>query len=900
MDKKVAHIVSHSHWDREWYMPFEKHHIKLVQLIDDILELLDEDNGFCSFFLDGQTIALEDYLQIRPENEEKLKKYIKEDRIFVGPWYVLQDEFLTSSEANIRNLLVGMKQAQKFGKVSKIGYFPDAFGNAGQMPQILSQAGMKGIFFGRGVKPVGFDNQVDVTGDYESVFSEMNWQSPDGTKLLGVLFANWYCNGMEIPTDKEKAKEYWDAKLAGAEKFASSHHLLFMNGCDHQPVQKDLVEAIKTAEELYPDIEFKHSNFDDFIAGVLEDNKNEFSTISGELTSQDTDGWMTLVNTCSSRIYQKQANQKAQSLLEKQAEPLNVYASLYGKKYPNEWLEYSWKTLMQNHPHDSICGCSVDDVHDEMDARFKKSIHVSEELVIDALKVLAENTDTSMFTDEERPFVVTNTTGFDRTGVVKFELDLHHIYDSDVHKIWKEVDIWNVDEWCVVDENHNVIPATLKDLGRKFKYDLPDDKFRKPYIAQFVEVEFEAENVPANGVKVYALTKKANVKANSLVTADNTMENDFVKAVINENGTVDLTVKETGHTFKSICGYEETGDMGNEYIYFCPINTTPIYSADTKADSIKLVEDDGYKATFEVKHTLKVPVSADEVLLKEQQDITPFFERKAGRSAELVDFNITTLFTLEKSSRGLKIKSTFDNKAKDHRVRMLFPSALETSTHLADSIFEAVERQNRVSACWENPSNCQHQQYYASISDGENGLTVANFGLNEYEVLPDNDNAIAVTILRSIGEMGDWGYFPTPKAQCIGENTVEMMVIPHKGDLIASKAFKEAHQFQTNMEVVQTTAHTGDIKSGNSFIEYEGYGVVMTAVKENELTGDIVVRFCNLSDKDTVLKVKANFAHKACHMSNVIEEEKEEINVENGFYNVEMGKYKICTLIFKK
>ena len=58
----------------------------------------------------------------------------------------------------------------------------------------------------------------------------MMWESPDGTKLPGILFANWYNNGVEIPVDEAEAKVYWDKKLADARKFAATHQLLLMYG----------------------------------------------------------------------------------------------------------------------------------------------------------------------------------------------------------------------------------------------------------------------------------------------------------------------------------------------------------------------------------------------------------------------------------------------------------------------------------------------------------------------------------------------------------------------------------------------------------------------------------------------------------------------------------------------
>lgn len=128
--KKVVHIISHSHWDREWYMSFEQHRMRLMDLMDGAMELFEKDENFKSFHLDGQTIMLDDYLEIKPENREKLEKYVREGRFFVGPWYILRDEFLTSGESCVRNILVGLQEAAKYGEVCPVGYFPDAFGNA--------------------------------------------------------------------------------------------------------------------------------------------------------------------------------------------------------------------------------------------------------------------------------------------------------------------------------------------------------------------------------------------------------------------------------------------------------------------------------------------------------------------------------------------------------------------------------------------------------------------------------------------------------------------------------------------------------------------------------------------------------------------------------------------------
>ena len=383
--KKKVYIISHSHWDREWYMPYEQHHMRLITLIDDLLEQFETNPDFNSFHLDGQTISLDDYLEVRPNKREALQKAITEGKLKIGPFYILQDDFLTSSESNTRNMLVGLEESRKWGAPVKLGYFPDTFGNMGQAPQMMLEGGLDVTAYGRGVKPTGFNNVVINDEKYTSQYSEMWWEGSDKSKVLGILFANWYSNGNEIPAEKEAAIKFWDTKLADAEQFASTNHLLIMNGCDHQPLQKDVTDAIKLANELYPDYEFLHSNFEDYINAVKADLPKDLNTVEGELTSQETDGWYTLANCSSSRIYLKQRNTEVSRQLENITEPLATMAAEITGEYPHDQLRYAWKLLMQNHPHDSICGCSVDEVHQEMMTRYLKSHEVGKFLANEAL-----------------------------------------------------------------------------------------------------------------------------------------------------------------------------------------------------------------------------------------------------------------------------------------------------------------------------------------------------------------------------------------------------------------------------------------------------------------------------------------------------------------------------------
>ncbi|UVI28259.1 alpha-mannosidase [Paenibacillus spongiae] len=913
MARKTAHIISHTHWDREWYMPYEKHHVKLIALMDALLDTLDKDPDYQSFHLDGQTIILDDYLQVRPEMREKLVRYVQEGRIRIGPWYILQDEFLTSSEANVRNLLVGHKDARAFGPVAKIGYFPDSFGNMGQAPQLLRQAGMSTAIFGRGVKPTGFNNSVSDSAAYESPYSEMTWRAPDGSEVLGILFANWYHNGMEVPVDEEAAKVYWQNKLRDVERFASTPHLLFMNGCDHQPVQSDLSAALDKARELYPDYDFVHANFEDYAAAVQQSIDTPLAVVDGELRSQRTDGWSTLVNTASARVYIKQANARVQTLLEKVAEPAAAIASLLGQNYPHHLFTYAWKTLMQNHPHDSICGCSVDEVHSEMMTRFAKSQTVAQTLAEDSLQVMLKQVDTSKFDafNGAVPFVVANYSGWQRSGTISVELEVASkpLYEPSPAEIYAGLEQIDIDGGIIVDDEGRALStAQVEDLGVKFNYTLPNDRFRQPYMARRVRVTLGVADVPALGYRTFAWIPAgsgAAAKPNADVQASATdaydpssrsLENEFFTVSVNDNGSLTMVMKATGQVYRDLCVYEDVGDIGNEYMFKQPEGDEALTTRGLSAE-VSLLEQTPTRTTVEIIHRWSLPAGADVLLEREMASMVPIQQRKSQRSAAMTPFVIRTQVTVQQGVNALRIKASFDNQAKDHRLRALFPSDISAATHHADSIFEIAERPNTPSSEWRNPSNTQHQQSFVALDETNRGLAVANIGLNEYEVLPDQRGTIAVTLLRAVGELGDWGVFPTPEAQCIGAQKAQFAIIPYGGSEQRSKAAAEAYQFQIPWMAAQTDIHSGSLPPVHGWLEWEGERLALSTFKVSEDGRDLIARWYNLSTEPTELIVKTGDVRADWYTSNILEEQGEMLPLsEGGLLRVQIKPAEIVTL----
>lgn len=847
--KKKVYIISHSHWDREWYMAYEQHHMRLIELIDDLLELFEVDPSFNSFHLDGQTIILDDYLQVRPEKRQAIQQAINEGKLRIGPFYILQDDFLISSESNVRNMLIGMEESRKWGTPVMLGYFPDTFGNMGQTPQLMKQAGISAAAFGRGVKPIGFDNQVLEAENYSSQYSEMWWKGPDQTAIFGLLFANWYSNGNEIPVEKEAALAFWKQKLADAEQYASTNHLLMMNGVDHQPVQKDISKAIHLANELFPDYEFIHSNFTDYLEAVQKDVPEDLGSVEGELTSQETDGWYTLANTASARVYLKQWNTKVQRQLENITEPLATIAYEVSGNYPHDQLDYAWKTLMQNHPHDSICGCSVDSVHREMIPRFEKADEVGKYLAQDSLEQLTAAIDTTGFPKDSFPFVIVNTAGMDKTGEaeITIELERKRFAEGIPEQLYQELENLPKRKYHVETKSGATIPAILSEETVQFGYDLPKDRFRVPYMARMIKVTLPLENMPAFSWETFALVEgeaKAEEKETMIHQSGRIIENGPLHLTIEKNGTITMEDRKNKRKLNNLHIFEDIGDIGNEYIFKQPFYDQPILSSNKENSEVKVLVDTPEIAKISILQEMEIPVSADERLEKEQQMVVEFRYRKAERSKEKRILQIKTIMTIRKDSKKIDFETTLDNQMKDHRLRVLFPTKLHVEHHEADSIFEVVKRPNHVSKSWENPTNPQHQQAFVNIHDEEYGVTVGNFGLNEYEVTEDGQ--IAVTLLRSVGELGDWGYFPTPEAQCLGEHRFNYSIELH-GPEEKFSTYLHAYAAQIPFSTQQIKHHEGTLISKQQYLTIKSETFAITALKRSKFSDKVIVRGFNMS-----------------------------------------------------
>ncbi|MBS7069720.1 MAG: alpha-mannosidase, partial [Streptococcus parasanguinis] len=616
---------------------------------------------------------------------------------------------------------------------------------------------------------------------------------------------------------------------------------LMMNGCDHQPVQRNLSEAIRVANELFPDVTFIHSSFDEYVQAVESALPEQLSTVTGELTSQETDGWYTLANTSSSRIYLKQAFQENSNLLEQVVEPLTI---ITGGHHHKDQLTYAWKTLLQNAPHDSICGCSVDDVHREMEVRFAKVNQVGNFVKTNLLNEWKGKLATQK-AQSEHLFTVINTGLHDKVDTVSTIVDVAVCPFKELHPTegFKKMAALILPDYHVEDLDGHLVEAEIEDLGASFGYTLPKDKFRQPYIARQVRVTVPVHLAALSWTTFQLLEGKA--PHHDGLFQNGVIDTPFVTLSIDDGLT--LYDKTTNEAYEDFLRFEDRGDIGNEYIYFQPKGTEPIY-ADLTA--YEVLENNARYAKILLKHDLTIPVSADEQLDAEQRGIIEFMNRKAGRSEELTTIPLETEMTVFVDDSQIRFKTRFTNTAKDHRIRLLVKTHNTRPSNDSESIYEVVTRPNKPAASWENPENPQHQQAFVSLYDDVRGGTVANKGLHEYEIL--GDDTIAVTILRASGELGDWGYFPTPEAQCLRDFEVEYAVECHQAQGRFS-AYRRAKALQTPMTSLQVEKHEGSVAASGSLLKHTALThpqVCPTAFKVAENEEGYVLRYYNMSQEN--------------------------------------------------
>lgn len=906
--KKEYCVISHTHWDREWYFTFEQFRFRLVKLIDNLLDIMEKEENFV-FHLDAQTIVLEDYLKIKPQNKFLLEKYIKEGRIIVGPWYIQNDFYLTDGEATVRNLLVGTKMANEFGGCGTTGYIPDQFGNISQLPQIYNQFGIKTCLVGRGYSFYHINDDDELERIMTS--PEFYWRGKDGSEVFTVRFTTWYNNAQRFSEDVSKNLKLIDhieAMYQGTDRIP---YYLLMNGVDHLEAQENLLEVLPPTNAALEKGVIKQctmQEFTDKAENYIKENDIDIEEVIGELRyGHDND---LLKGTLSARVYLKTANVKAQNKIENVVEPLYVMAEAMGFKgiYPKDYLEYLWKLLMENHPHDSICGCSIDAVHSNMMDRTARFNEAADELTNDILGVLTAHITREGVKENEYIVTVWNTSEMKISGTATVEFNFP-----------VEEDFEN---FAVIDEQGR---EAVFDVIRKDAYcmkttspiNLPGQIDCDSYLVKLAVDEIEPMSYRTYVVK--KIDGKCKVVDEQEVAAKEIkLENDLFMVEVNEMGEISVTDKKQNNTYVNCIRIEDMGEKGNSYIHYDVENDVPIVTDGIKPKNSVLKDTDIEKSCV-LRYTLNLPTHLDIETLT--------------RSEEMVENIVEIKLSLIKGKPWIDIECAVDNKAKDHRLRILFDTDMTTDYTTSLIPFDTIERDRR-EVLKKVSNGTQPNSGLIHIEENGSGIGIMNEGLYEYEHLLNDRGTIAVTLIRSVGmisNLPDRHQRNTMKnidSQCIGKYTLHLGLTFAKGeaDMQVSELVRRTKIFQNGLigyfQPYSEKKFTGgrpqvqdtdiaelffredrykdiSLNKSGKMLNISGDAITVSALKQSEDGELMVLRAYNTSDNAADFKVELSTETEKVYRLAMSEEILKEEAVDDKIVSIRVKPREIVTLGFK-
>jgi alpha-mannosidase len=897
--------------------------MRLVRVVDELLDIFERGEDFRAFHLDGQAIVLEDYLEVRPQNETRLRRQIEAGRILCGPWYILPDEFLVSGEAHIRNLIAGQQVMGRFGPSMWLGYLPDLFGHISQMPQLLVDAGMDTAILWRGL-----------TGEREGLKSELLWEAPDGSRVLAIHLPeeSGYSNANNLPLEPDAAYKRLRHLREDRALVAATPHLLLMNGVDHHGPQRRLPGLLRALNERFtPEgARLVHDTLPEYVDAVrravdegggdaaLQVRRGELREVNRSGTTYSN---FLLYGVASARMYVKQANHRAQQALERHAEPWAAVAWLLGAPYPQGYLTQSWKYLLQNHPHDSICGCSLDEVHEQMMTRFQWSTEIADQVAAEALHQVSARAATPALGDGEVALRLFNSLPWERREAV--EATAHFPPNSAARG------------FLVLDDAGSVLPSTVR--GDRVAVRTVDHSAVQPaprnVASREVKLAFLA-TVPATGFSTYRVRAlplpawdRPGPAPSDVRVGPVWLENEHLRIEAASNGTVSVFHKLSGRRFDGLLGLEDGGDVGDEYTYSAPQRDRVVTSHGCAA-AISLVEAGPVTGRLRIDLDLPVPEAA-----------AP--DRRA-RSDHATSLRVSTWLTLAAGARRLECETVVDNVARDHRLRVLFPTAIEAASHHVDQAFDVVERPNDYAqppaAHWSEDAPATHpQRLFVDLADAAGGIAVLNQGLAEYGItgVPGGPRGIAVTLLRCVQYLGA-AAFPstirggagphkeTPGAQCQGRHTFRYAIVPHAGTWAEAGLQREAlayaspclvHAVADDLPgaVVPPVSESVGVPArrlqrSESFLQVDGDSIVLSALKRAEApdqfeAGDpdglLVVRVYNPSWHSALARVRLWGGIERAWRGSILETRGDELPLHGDTVSLTLEPKKIVTVLLQ-
>lgn len=943
MKKKTINLINGTHWDREWRHTAEQSKLRLADLMDGIIDILENKQTYKYFCVDGGTIVIEDYLTVRPEMRERVEKLIKAGKMIIVNWYTLPETNTVAPESLVRNLLWGHQMAKELGGGMSSGYTATSYGQPSQLPQLYKGFNINNAIFYRGT------NKHILTPLFK-------WNAPDGSQILTlrtfdeVTRTNWFFyvhgqavlgkglkdlsytyNQSQIPTHMADMKSYEKAFVLLHEDFDYIHdekvhkkalddllkqstpyqigdELLALNLEDNDEPYRNLPELIDDMNKIYDDVEIKQVTMDEYMNKITElanSNKYSCATHNGELryTTMEYNNFNALLGaTHSSRIKIKLLNDECENLLINEAEPLATFASFYGNKYPTTNIARAWEYLLKCHAHDSICGAAVDRAHDDMMYSFSLAKTVAEEVTNRSVTSLYKQINTlEHFTNNDHIITFFNTMPYDRNEVIEIVVDTPKgsgvVTDNGIGGCASSGLFYDI-----VDNKGNVIDSVelSKDdisIGVEREMDTKAIKFSAERRHILVNI-----SVPAMGYRTYALRPRAPKFAYQpqlmenrklIARANGTLENDYLKVVINSNGTFDITDKLTGRVMPNQHYFTDSGEVGSAHVSNTT-NTNCIYTSLGANSSIEMLETNTLRGVYRIKLELKVPADAS--------------INGHDRSREMKSINITTILTLEKDSKCLKIKTSFVNEVRDHKLTVNFPTYV---SDVKEAVVESAWDVARRTINWrEHLDNFegffpfQPMQNFVDISDDKIGYAFISKGLREYEVEDDEIRTLKITLIRTQRAYMTANSSMTKEEldkytgqHSFGKMEYEYAIYPHTGNYVDASLYEVAYAYKADIKAIQGVAYEGSLPDTYSFISFDNPSVLMTsAVKLAENKVDSIIRIFNKFDYASDVVMTVNLGVSKVYSLKLNEEVIEELPLNNGQVRLHLEPKKIYTL----
>jgi len=855
----LLYLVPHTHWDREWYEPFQRFRLRLVDLVDGVLDRAEADRRFC-FTFDGQTAMLEDYLEIRPEAEPRIQALVATGQLAVGPWRILSDEFLVSGETLVRNLEAGVARAERFGQAMAVGYLPDQFGHAAQVPQLLRLAGFGHAAVWRGV-PAAVDRHA------------FHWSAPDGSSVRTEYLVGGYGNaaGLFAFPDVAAAGRRLLERLT---PYFGADPVLAMYGADHStplPDLLDVVEEINRGQDRY---RVRLGTLAGYVLDGAAADGDDLPRWQGELRSSARAN--ILMGVISARVCLKAACARAERLLARYAEPLQA---LHGTGWPGPFLELGWRRLVESSGHDSITGCGADAVADHVAVRLGEAAQLGSGL---AERVAAEVAGRV----PRGAVAVLNPSPFPRAGLV--DLDLA------VPDDWDEVALELADGRPVATQEVGRSPARVhtetlpgrrlpelfrrihgrnlynrwingirieRDGGHRLVFEI-DDHPNPPHL-DMDELRAEVDTaagaapeaswevrvvapprrrllaavpVPALGWKAVAASPGrgtlpppvtsawpgggAGRPADPVVAGPGRLDNGLVSVEVAGDGTLRVRAGEV--TLDGVGRLVDGGDAGDLYNYAPPTEDLLVEEPDRV--EVAAVAGGPVRGELAVRRTYRWPAALDPA--------------GAARSPERTDAHTLLQVELRAGEPFVRLRVVVDNPCRDHRLRLHVPLAGPAGRSSAEGQFAVVERGTSAEG---GHGEVPLPTFPASGFVDAGRVAVLLDHVTEYELLADPAE-LALTLVRSVGQISrDLHRYreepagpqtPTPGAQCLGTGAADLAVYPHQGPWHEDGVLTLMECFRHDLLAAPGSGPPGTVhglEGGGLWVE--GPGVVLSSLR---------------------------------------------------------------------